>query len=71
MSKKERELITQFMNAVMYKLHPDISNMPMREMQDAEFSNGDGFEGTEFENSENCLNAYFIWDAINKLEELK
>ncbi len=70
MSKKERELLTQFMNAVMYKLCPDINSMPMREMRAVEWSKGAGFDNTEFEDNEPCLTAYWMWDAIEKLEKL-
>ena len=67
MSPREKEKIKQFMTLVLWQLHPEYKDYPLKEMGKVEWSNGEEFEGTEYENNTPLLQAYYMNQVIETL----
>lgn len=67
MSKEEKEKIKQFMRLVLWQLHPEYKDYPLAQMKEVEWSKGEAFEGTEYENSTYLLQAYYMNQIIETL----
>ncbi len=67
MSPEEKEKIKQFMTLVLWQLHPEYKDYPLKQMKDAEWSQGEEFEGTEYESNTNLLQAYYMNQVIETL----
>ena len=67
MTREEREAVAQFMRLVLFQFHPEVWDYGIGEMRNVEFSKGDGFEGTSYENNTHLQQAYYMIQAIEKL----
>lgn len=68
MSKEERRALLQFMRLVLNRLHPNVDEYPIEQMKLVEWSQGEEFEGTEFEDSGNLMHAYYMLQSISVIE---
>jgi len=71
MTKKEREALAQFMRLVIYQIHPNISEYGIETMRQAEYSKGDGFEGTIYQDNEYLQQAYYMVQCLEKISQRK
>lgn len=68
MNIESKELILKFMRLTLYQFHPNFDEYPIDDMKRIEGSNGEKFEGTEYENRSDLLQAYYMHQAIEGLE---
>ena len=68
MTAKERSAILQFMRLVLNNLHPNLNEYPIQEMKQVESTVGDEFERTQYQDAHHLIEAYYMNDAIEKLE---
>lgn len=66
MNAKEKEAIVDFMNILMYKFHPNYNEYPWQAMRDADYTKGEGLDGSEFEGTY-MAEAFYMQQAIDKL----
>lgn len=60
MTTHERALVKQFMYLVLKQLHPNWNEYNFPKMESVEYTKGDGFDGTEFEDAEKMQMAYYM-----------
>ena len=68
MNVESKRLILQFMRLTLGQFHPNFDEYPIDDMKRVEGSNGEKFEGTEYENRCDLLQAYYMHEAIEGLE---
>ncbi|MFC1976064.1 hypothetical protein ACFLXQ_06675 [Chloroflexota bacterium] len=68
MNIESRKLILQFMRLTLGQFHPDFDEYPIDDMKRVEGSNGKKFKGTEYEHKAALLQAYYMHQAIEGLE---
>ena len=68
MNLESRRLILQFMRLTLYQFHPNFDEYPIENMKRAAGVQGVEFEGTEYEHRHDLLQAYYMYQAIEGLE---
>lgn len=68
MNIESKELILKFMRLTLYQFHPNFDEYPIDDMKRLEGSNGENFAGTAYENNAGLLQAYYMQQAIEGLE---
>ena len=68
MNIESKELILKFMRLTLRQFHPNFDEYPIEDMKRVEGLNGKKFEGTEYENNTGLLQAYYMHQAIEGLE---
>jgi len=56
--------IKQFMWQTFRALHPQHNKYPFKDMERAEWSKGDEFEGTEFEHNDHLIQAFYMRQSL-------
>ena len=67
MTPEEKEKIKQFMTLVLWQLHPEFNDYPLKQMKEVVWSHGEEFEGTEYANNTRLLQAYYMNQVIETL----
>ena len=68
MNLESKRLILQFMNLTLYQLHPNFDEYPIEDMKQVAGSKGAKFEGTKYEHRNDLVQAYYMYQAIEGLE---
>jgi hypothetical protein len=68
MNMESKRLILQFMRLTLGQFHPNFDEYPLEDMKRVEGSNGEKFEGTEYEHNTGLLQAYYMHQTIEDLE---
>ena len=68
MNMESKRLIIQFMRLTLGQFHPNFDEYPIDDMKQVEQSNGEKFVGTEYEHKPDLLQAYYMYQAIEGLE---
>jgi hypothetical protein len=69
MSIESRKLILQFMSLTLYQLHPNFDEYPIDDMKRVEVAKGEKFKGTAYEHKTALVQAYYMQQAIEGLED--
>jgi len=68
MNLESRRLIVQFMRLTLYQFYPNFDEYPIEDMKRVAGSQDAKFEGTEYEHKSDLLRAYYMYQAIEDLE---
>jgi len=68
MNLESKRLILQFMRLTLYQFHPNFDEYPIEDMKRVMGSQDAEFEGTEYEHRRDLLQAYYMYQAIEDLE---
>lgn len=68
MNLESKRLILQFMRLTLYQFHPNFDEYPIEDMKRVVGSQDAEFEGTEYERRRDLLQAYYMYQAIEDLE---
>ena len=68
MNLESRRLILQFMRLTLYQFHPNFDEYPIEDMKQVAGSQDAEFEGTEYEHRRDLLQAYYMYQTIEDLE---
>ena len=69
MNLESKRLILQFMRLTLGQFHPNFAEYPIDDMKRVEGSKGEKFLGTEYEHQSDLLQAYYMYQAIEGLED--
>jgi hypothetical protein len=69
MSIESRKLILQFMSLTLYQLHPNFDEYPIDDMKRVEGVKDEKFKGTAYEHKTALVQAYYMQQAIEGLED--
>lgn len=67
MIPEERQALLQFMRLVLNHLHANLNEYPIQHMKQVEWSFGEEFEGTQYQDAHHLIEAYYMNEAIEKL----
>jgi hypothetical protein len=68
MNMESKRLILQFMRLTLGQFHPHFDEYPIDEMKRVEGSKGEKFKGTAYEYKTALLQAYYMQQTIEDLE---
>jgi hypothetical protein len=69
MNLESKRLILQFMRLTLGQFHPNFDEYPISDMKRVEGSKGEKFKGTTYEYKAALLQAYYMYQAIEGLED--
>lgn len=68
MSIEAKRLIVEFMRLTLYQFHPNFDEYPIDDMKRVEGAKGEKFKGTAYEQETALLQAYFMQQTMENLE---
>lgn len=73
MTPQQKKFILRFMRLTLWNMHPNFNEYPIHKMSqvvnEGNAVDGTGFEDTEYQNCDDLIEAYWLNDAIEKLEK--
>jgi hypothetical protein len=69
MSIEAKRLTVEFMRLTLYQFHPNFDEYPIDDMKRVEGSMGEKFKGTAYEHKTALLQAYYMQQTIENLED--